>query len=225
MLKIAHRGASGIEPENTLAAFQKAIEMGVDGIELDVHLTSDGEIIVIHDDTLERTTTGSGIVGQMTLQQIRSFRCANNERIPTLSETLHLIDRQSMVNIELKGADTNGPVVQLIEQFVAEQDWHFDLFLVSSFDWNALQHVRKMNPAIPVGVLTATDIDLAIGFAEFINAETIHAYYHLLDAGNVAQMQRKGFEVLTWTVNEPSDIDNARSYNIDGIITDYPNRI
>jgi glycerophosphoryl diester phosphodiesterase len=96
---------------------------------------------------------------------------------------------------------------------------------VSSFDWNALQQVRELDPNIPLGVLTYTDLDLAIGFAQHIQAETIHPHFHLLTAENIKSMQQQGFKVMTWTVNESEDIAKVKSLKPDGIITDYPDRI
>ena len=225
MLKIAHRGASGYKPENTLAAFQKALDMQVDGIELDVHLTGDGAILVIHDETLERTTNGVGRISEMSFDDVRKFKCDDNNAIPTLAETLDLIAAKCFVNIELKGDRTALSVVELIRHNVDEKKWMYSQFIVSSFDWNALQEVRKTNPEIPIGVLTTTDLDLAIGFAEFIKAQAIHPYFHLLTAKNVSIMQEKGFAVYAWTVNEPDDIAQVKKLSVNGIITDFPDRI
>lgn len=222
MIKIGHRGASGHAPENTLESFRKALEMNVDAIELDVHLTSDDQIVVIHDETIDRTTIGSGAVKDLTLREIRSF---SGNSVPTLPEVLTFIDKRCIVNIELKGEGTALPVVSLIDDFVQSKNWNYDHFLLSSFDWTALQMVREQNQQIPLGVLTATDLNLAIGFATFINAETIHPHFHLLDKQNTLRMQQHGFSVMTWTVNEPEDIDLVKSYNVNGIITDYPDRL
>ncbi len=222
MIKIAHRGASAYEPENTLQSFRKALEMNADGIELDVHCSSDGQIVVIHDETVDRTTIGTGTVNALTLAEIKSF---SGNLVPSLYEVLHLVDRKALVNIELKGDGTAVPVLKIIEDFVQGKGWKYKQFLLSSFNWNALQQVRDQNPKIPVGVLTATDLDLAIGFSKFINAETIHPYFHLLDKQKTLKMQQQGFEVMTWTVNEPEDIERVKSYHVNGIITDYPDRL
>lgn len=225
MLSIAHRGAKGYEPENTLSAFGKALELGCDGIELDVHLSRDGAIIVIHDDTVNRTTNGDGEVAALSLNELKKLQCDNGTEIPTLDEVFDFIDKKCLVNIELKGYETWLPVAILIEKSIAEDNWKYADFLVSSFDWNALQELRKYNPKIPIGVLTQTDLDLAIGFSEFIKAETIHPYFHLLTSRNIAQMQQKGLKVFAWTINEREDIGRLESYNVDGIISDYPDRL
>ena len=225
MLKIGHRGAKGHAPENTLISFQRAIELGVDGIELDVHLTSDLQLICIHDDTLDRTTSGTGLVNSFTLSELKAVRIENLYEIPTLEEVLDLIDKKIFINIELKGKNTAKPVAAIIEHFIKEKNWNYYHFIVSSFDWNALQEVRSLNPEIAIGVLTETDLALAIGFADFIKANSIHPYFHLLTQEYSALMQEKGFQVFPWTINEQEDIHKIKSLKVNGIISDFPDRL
>jgi len=224
-LIIGHRGAKGHAPENALISFQKALDFGVDGIELDVHLSADNQIMVIHDETVNRTTNGDGFVNQLSLQELKALRIADEHQIPTLAEVLDLIDQRIFINIELKGKHTAEPVLTLIEKYITTKNWRYDSFLISSFDWNALQEMHQLNPKIALGVLTETDVDLAIGFAQFIKAKSIHPYFHLLDKENTMLMQQKGFQVFPWTVNEPEDIQKIKSYTVNGIITDFPDRI
>jgi glycerophosphoryl diester phosphodiesterase len=225
MLKIGHRGARGHEPENTLIGFQKAIDLRVDRIELDVHLSLDGELIVIHDETIDRMTDGKGYVNYYSLAELKRFRIEKDQSIPTLTEVLNLIDQRCDVNIELKSYDTADKVVDLIENFITDKHWNYDQFVVSSFNWTALQQVAFLNSAIRIGVLTEANLDLALAFAKFIQAKSIHPHYHLLTAENTAQLQDKGFEVLTWTINDPEDIRKIKSFNVNGIISDFPDRI
>ncbi len=225
MLKIAHRGAKGYEPENTLIAFQKAIDLGCDGIELDVHLSSDGEIIVIHDETIDRTTNGKGFVNKMNLSALKTFLIDEKQKIPTLDEVFELLNHKIFINIELKSYETADKVVELIEKFILEKNCKYENFIISSFDWNALQQVRFLSAEIQIGVLTSTDLDLAFAFAKFIKAKTINPYFHLLNEENVAKMQEKGFEIHTWTVNEIQDIEKMKALKVDGIISDFPDRI
>ncbi len=225
MLKIGHRGAKGYAPENTLASFQKALDLQVNGVELDVHMSSDHEIVVIHDETINRTTNGNGVVDQLSLAELKALHIAEEHQIPTLKEVFDLIDRKIFINVELKGNHTAKPVLALIEKYVAEKKWSYDLFLVSSFDWNALQEIHAMNPKICLGVLTSTDIDLAIGFAKFIGAKSIHPYFHLLTIENTQLMQHHGFNVFPWTVNEREDIEKIKTFEVNGIITDFPDRL
>lgn len=225
ILKIGHRGAKGFEPENSLASFEKALDINVDGIELDVHMSSDGFIMVIHDNTINRTTNGKGFVNSLSLQDLKSFRTEKEQEIPTLSEVIDLVDQRCLINIELKGNDTAKPVMNLIQYYITEKSWNYNQFLISSFDWNALREVRQLNSKIPIGVLTQTDLDLAVAFAKFIKAETIHPYFHLLTKENTRQMQIEGFQVLAWTVNETEDIQKIKSFEVNGIISDFPDRI
>lgn len=225
MLKIGHRGAKGYAPENTLISFQTAIDMGVDGIELDVHLTSDNQLIVIHDDTVNRTTNGTGLINSFTLSELKALRIENLHEIPTLVEVLDLIDKKIFINIELKGKNTAKPVVDVIESYLNGKNWNYNHFLISSFDWIALQEVRSLNPNIALGVLTQTNLGLAIGFADVIQAKSLHPYFHLLNTENTALMQQKGFQVFPWTVNELEDIQKIKSFQVDGIISDFPDRL
>lgn len=219
ILKICHRGAKGYVAENTLASFQKAIDLGADGIELDVHLSLDGKVIVIHDETVDRTTSGKGFVKDYSATELKALG------IPTLISVFELVNQKCFINVELKAYETANKVAELIEHYVAEKGWKYDDFIVSSFDWNALKQVRFQNDNIRIGVLTNTDIGLALAFAKFIKAYSIHPYYHLLTTKNVANMQTKNFKVYPWTINEPEDIIFVKSLNVDGIITDFPDRV
>ena len=219
MHNIGHRGAKGHTAENTLASFQKAIELGVDGIELDVHLSLDGKVMVIHDDTIDRTTSAKGFVKDFSAKELKQFD------IPTLESVFELIHKRCFVNVELKTFETADKVVEIIEHFVSEKHWKYDDFIVSSFDWNAVQQVHFLNDNIRIGVLTNTDLDLALAFAKFIRAYSVHPYYHLLTLENVTQMQSKNYKVYPWTINEPEDIIFVKSLNVDGIISDFPDRI
>jgi len=225
MLKIAHRGAKAYEPENTLKAFQKALDLNADGIELDVHLSADGHIIVIHDETIDKMTNGKGFVNTLSLPELKAFRIDEKYEIPTLREVFDLVAKKCFINIELKNAAPLGQVILLIEEYVTKKNWNYDHFIVSSFDWNALQEVHNLNSKILIGVLTETNLDLAVAFAEFIKAKAIHPYYHLLTEENVQEMQQKGFLVLPWTVNIEEDIQKIKSYKVNGIITDFPDKI
>ena len=225
IFNIAHRGAKGYYPENTLIAFEQAILMKADGIELDVHLSLDGEIIVIHDATIERTTNRSGTVNELTVKELQRFSINEHNKIPTLIEVINLVDKRCFINIELKSFDTVEQVAAIIERFVKTDNWTYDLFLVSSFDWIALQQLRNLNGSIPIGVLTATDLTLAFSFAKFVKAQTINPYFHLLTKKNCSEMQSENLLVYAWTVNEIDDIKEIISYGIDGIISDFPDRL
>lgn len=225
MLKIAHRGAKGYEPENTLKSFQKALDLNADGIELDVHLSSDGHLIVIHDETIDRTTNGKGFVNTFSLAQLKTLLIDGKYQIPTLKEVFDLIDKKCLINIELKGLGTANKVVAIIEEYIAEKNWNYKDFIVSSFDWDLLQETSNLNSNIPIGVLTEENPDRALAFAELIKAFAINPDFQLLNAENVKQMQEKGFLVFPWTVDDEKDIKKIKSYNVDGIISDFPDKL
>lgn len=219
ILKIGHRGAKGYVAENTLASFEKAIQLEVDGIELDIHLSLDEKIMVIHDETIDRTSTGKGFVKDFTALELKQFG------ISTLDEVLDLVNKKCLVNIELKTFETANKVVALVEKYVKEKNWKYDNFIISSFDWNALQEVSFLNDKILIGVLTATDLELAFAFAKFIKAKTINPHFDLLNPENVAKIQQKNIKIHAWTVNNQEDITIVKSLKIDGIISDFPDRI
>ncbi len=215
MLKIGHRGAKGHLPENTLASFEKAIALGVDMIELDVWLSSDKIPMVIHDETIDRTTSKMGLVTDYNAKELQHLG------IPTLRDVFELVDNRCEINVEIKTFSATQAVLNLI----AKNTFNQSKILISSFDWNALQEVRFHDEDIRIGVLTETDLDLAMAFAKFIKAEAIHPYYHLLTAENVEKIKEKGFKVFPWTINEPEDITFVKSLEVDGIITDFPERL
>lgn len=215
MLKIGHRGAKGHSPENTLASFEKAIALGVDMIELDVWLSSDKIPMVIHDETIDRTTSKTGLVTDYSAKELQALG------IPALIDVFELVDNRCEINVEIKTFSATQAVLNLI----AENTFDQSKILISSFDWNALQEVRFHDEDIRIGVLTETDLDLAMAFAKFIKAEAIHPYYHLLTAENVEKIKVKGFKVFPWTINEPEDITFVKSLEVDGMITDFPERL
>lgn len=219
ILKIGHRGAKGHKPENTLISFEKAIGFNVDGVELDVHLSLDGKLIVIHDETIDRTTPNNGFVKNSTSSDLKELG------IPTLIDVLDLVNRRCFVNIELKGIGTSKPVVELIAHYISNKNWNYNDFLVSSFDWKMLEEIQLLNPKIRIGVLTEDTIETALAFAKKIKAVSIHPDYRLLIKENVALVQENGFEIYTWTVNSTEDIQKIKSFNVNGIISDFPDRI
>jgi glycerophosphoryl diester phosphodiesterase len=215
MIIIGHRGAKGHIAENTLASFEKALQLNVDMIELDVFLSRDNIPVVIHDKTIDRTTSGFGLVSSFSARELREFG------IPTLQDVFQLVNNQCDINIEVKEIKAVKSILDLIDSNIFSKD----KILISSFDWNALQEVRFHDDEIRIGILTETDLELALAFAKFIKAYAIHPHYKLLNKENVAQMQSQNFKVFPWTVNDQTDITFVKFLNVDGIITDYPDRI
>ena len=224
-LKIGHRGAMGYVVENTLESIQKALDFGVHGIEIDVHLCASGELVVFHDFTLERISNGIGDISKNTLSELKQLKIGNKFQIPTLEEVLDLINKKCLLNIELKGQHTAFETCRIIEKYVKNNIWSHSDFLVSSFQKNELEAVYKTNKNIPLAILTAAGINDAIQFAETIEAKAIHPNYFLLTSRNVIEAQEKGFKVNTWTVNDEQTIKRMKLYGVDAIISDFPDRI
>ena len=225
ILNIGHRGVKGHEPENTLPSFQKALDLNVDGIELDVHVCKTGELIVIHDFTVDRTTNGSGAVSELSLSELKSLRINDEIEIPTLEEVLDLIGKKCFINIELKGRHTAKPVSNLIEKYILEKEYSYEDFIVSSFQREELEMMFTINPDIHLGILTQASVNQVFEWASTFSAKAIHPHFSLLTQENVQKAQEQGFKVYTWTVNETEDIERIKNYNVNGIITDFPEKI
>lgn len=225
ILKIGHRGAKGYIAENTIESIQKALDFGVDGIEIDVHVCVTGELVVFHDFTLDRMTNGTGEVGKKSLSELKKLRINGEFLIPTLEEILDVIDKKCFLNIELKGKQTASKTCEVIQKYIKENRWNYSDFLVSSFQYHELEAVFNIDKLIPLGVLTKANVDEAMEFAETINAIAIHPNFALLTSDNVKRVQTKGYKVYTWTVNDNKTIQRMITYGVDGIISDVPDRL
>ncbi|WP_308423688.1 glycerophosphodiester phosphodiesterase [Yeosuana aromativorans] len=222
---MGHRGAKAYVAENTLESIQKAMDFGVDGIEIDVHVCASGELVVFHDFTLDRMTNGTGEIAKHTLSQLKQLQVAGNNKIPTLKEVLELIDKTCLLNIELKGRHTAVKTCEVVEKYVNEKGWKYTDFIVSSFQHHELEDVFRVNKKISLGVLTKASVTEAIEFAKTINAVAIHPNVALLTKENVKQAQAKGYQVNTWTVNDAETINRMKRYGVDGIISDFPDKL
>lgn len=224
-LKIGHRGAKGYVAENTLESIQKALDFGVDGIEIDVHLCKTGELVVFHDVTLDRMTNGTGALTKKTLTELKCLKVNGQYNIPTLTEVLDLIDKKCLLNIELKGKNTALETCKIIQNHIETKSWEYEHFIVSSFQHLELEDVFKTNPNIPLAVLSKASVEDAVEVAKKINAKAIHPNYALLTKDNVKFAQDLGFNVNTWTVNDYDTIQRMKSYGVNGIISDVPDRL
>ncbi|MEL4306676.1 glycerophosphodiester phosphodiesterase [Joostella sp. CR20] len=222
---IGHRGARGHVVENSLPSIEKGIELGADAIEIDVFKIADGSVIVFHDDTVDRLTKATGPIENYTNATLDTLSLEGDVKIPTLEEVLDLIDKRVVLNIELKGSNTATPVHQIVQKYIAKKGWKDADFIISSFKWDELEKTRVLNANIPIGVLTSEDIEGAISEGEKLKAVAIHPYFKSLNAENVKAMKAKNFKIYPWTVNEPEAISQMKTYKVDGIITDFPERI
>lgn len=224
-LTIGHRGAMGYAPENTLASFEKALELGVDMIELDVTLCKSGEIVVFHDDRLERTTNGEGYIHDKTWHELSTLDAGQGQQIPSLKQVLDLINRQVPVNIELKNQQVAKPVVKLLKGYMNDKGWDPEDFIISSFDHLALREFKKTCPEIEIAALIGIiPTDLA-EIAVRLEASALNPCIDFISQELVNDAHAKGLKVFVWTVNHPEDIDRMKALNVDGIFTNFPDRV
>jgi glycerophosphoryl diester phosphodiesterase len=231
-LNIAHRGASTAAPPNTLAAFEKAVELGADGIEFDVHLSADGVPVVIHDFTVDATTDGSGRVADMTLAQLKQLDAGScfaptfaGEPIPTLAEVLEAVGSQLLLNIELKTTSLrdNGLEQTIIAQ--VEQHGLEKQALLSSFNPFSLRRAKRIAPHIPVGLLYGPNLPLPLRrawLAPLTPHEARHPEHTMVDERYMAWARQRGYQVNTWTVDDPDEMRRLIGLDVDGIITNVP---
>jgi len=220
-LCIGHRGARGHEPENTLRSVRRALALGARGIEIDVWL-ADGELIVIHDAKLDRTTNGHGYVSRKSLAYLRSLDAGQGERIPTLREVFETVDRRALINIELKGRRTAGPVTALLQEFITRHGWRHEDFLVSSFHRSELRAIE--DPLVRIGLLLTRPSRLYALSARRVRACAVNPAFRYVTEKFVADAHRRGLLVFPYTVNAAEDIERVRQMGVDGVFTDYPER-
>ena len=224
-LVIGHRGAMGHVTENTLASVQKAMDLGVDMIEIDVFKIKSGEIMVFHDVRVDSLTNGTGNIEDYSFLELKQLTLEGNHKIPMLQDVIKLINNKIPLNIELKGANTSDSVNHIINVFVQKQGWQSENFIISSFNWKELREMRRLNPDIAIAVLTEDDPLDAIPVAKELNAVAINPDFGTLTTENVRRVQKEGYKVYTWTVNNPEDILRVQRMGVDGIFTNFPERV
>ncbi|SEN07769.1 glycerophosphodiester phosphodiesterase [Lihuaxuella thermophila] len=229
----AHRGCSAVAPENTLAAFQMAIESGADGIELDVHLTRDGEIVVLHDETVDRTSDGTGWVKDLELSEIKRLDSGRwfsekyrGETIPTLSEVLELVRETNLwINIELKN---NIVIYPRMEELVVEAVERYglqDRVILSSFNHHSLRHLKLYRPGLELAALFGAGLYEPWVYAEHLGVDAIHPYYPAVTDEMIAGCHARGIRVRPYTVDDRKQMERLISANADAIITNFPHRL
>ncbi|WAJ70959.1 glycerophosphodiester phosphodiesterase [Catenovulum adriaticum] len=220
---IAHRGASGTAPENTITAFQLALDAGVSGIELDVQMVS-GVAVVLHDRWLQKTTNGMGLTQDIDLAYLQSLDAGGGQSVPRLGDVLQLINGSCLVNIELKAPDCELAVLAEIEYALAALNFSVEQFLISSFNHHSLQKIKQLAPELKLGALTA---NLPLSYAQFatdIQAWSVHCAIDFIDQAFVDDAHQRGLQVWVYTVNQIEDIDAMLKLGVDAIFTDYPSR-
>lgn len=229
MLNIGHRGASGTKPENTLEAFAHAFALGSHGIELDVRRCATGELVVIHDATLTRTVKKtrecSGRVSRMTLAELKKCTVHGNaEQVPTLEETFHALGKQKYCFIELKTPEAAKDVAKLVKNYV-EQGWRADRLILITFRHKALIEARKHFPGIHIGASFKRLSAPAIRKAVALGAQFVTPNFKSVNQKLVTLTHSEGLKLVVWTVNKPENIARMQELGVDGIMTDFPDRI
>jgi glycerophosphoryl diester phosphodiesterase len=229
---LAHRGARRAAPENTLPAFARALEMGADGIELDVHRSRDGRLVVIHDFTLEHTTNGIGPVADLTAAELAALDAGNHfapefagTPVPTLDEVFDLVGERARVNVEIKSESwTGGDAIEPLVAMIQARNL-YDQVIVSSFNPITLVKLRHADPKIAIGLLLEEDLPPHLRFAWFtpiLQPQALHPAFGMVDAAFMAWARGRGCVVNVWTVNDAGEARRLIALGVDALITDVP---
>lgn len=225
----AHRGYSGKYPENTMIAFKKALECGVDGIELDIQLTKDGEVVIIHDETIDRTTTGKGFVVDYTYEELERFDASFKfkdlgfNKIPTLREYFQLVkDYDIVTNVELKtGINEYLGIEEKVWELIKEYNLE-EKVIISSFNHFSVMRMKDIAPQLKYGFLSEDWIIDAGKYTHSYGVQCYHPRFNNLVPDVIKELKKYNLEINTWTVNLEEDMRYLYSNNIDVIITNYP---
>jgi len=217
MIIFGHRGAPGYprRGENTITSFSKALRCGASGLEFDVHRCGDGRLVVIHDDTIDRTTNGRGRVRNLSYEELQQFDAGFGEPVPLLTAVLEEFGTRCLLNLELKESGIASDVKKLILERRLERH-----MIVSSFDWDELQ---QFPPEVPIALLSSRLTNL-VSAARDIHATAIHPRSDLVCGTLVSTAHDAGLSIHVWTVNDPAEMGHFRGLGVDGIFTDFPDR-
>lgn len=219
MLKIGHRRAKAYEPENTLRSFGRALELGANAVEFDVRKTRDNQIVVIHDADVKRTTDGAGLVGELTLEQVKSFTTEKGEHIPTLEETLEFVsrmDRKARILVELKEEGLEEQVLSLVHKMGLQRN-----VIVISFVEDALRRVRALDAEVETGLIYARHKD-PVGTALELRAQYLVAFYKFTHTSDVQKAHKRGLKIVVWTVDDSQEVAAYVKKGVDGIASNKP---
>ena len=214
---IGHRGIAGLEPENTLRSFRRAIELGVDYVECDVYLSADGQLVLMHDRTVDRTTDGSGPIEEMTFEAIRQLDAGQGEQVPTLEELLDLIEGRCKAHVELKGEGTPEPVLGLTESKGMLGD-----VVLTSGDTERLKALRALSADVAIEHIFGDPPPDAVARALSVQAKRVSVHHKHATPGYVQAAQAAGLEVIAWPPNTVPEMQAAMDLGVDLICTDRP---
>lgn len=233
MLNFAHRGFSGKYPENTMLAFQKALESGADGIELDVQLTRDNRLVIIHDERVDRTTDGTGFVRDFTLSDIQQLNAAGTYAytlppvsIPTFREYCHWVKQTDLLtNIELKNGVYDYPGIEAEVWQVLQEFQLQDQVIISSFNHASILRMKQLAPQLTYGLLTESWLINPGKYTRDLGVACYHPLYGSLTDDTVAEIKRQGIRINTFTVNDEEAVRKLLKQGIDCVITNYPDMV
>ena len=243
---IGHKGAAGYAPENTLASLQVAMDMGVDMIEIDVHMTKDGEVVVFHDEDISRTTNGTGKIHELTLAEVKELDAGSwfspkfaGEKVPTLREAIDLVHGNAdiLIDIKSKGHEFYDNFAEIIVDIIDEREDNKEWCIVQSYDQEYLEHAYARDSTIQMKkIMMGEDESMLLSF--YLNSksfmtnrnkhhffETINPHYSTLSQRRIFRLHAKGYKVHTYVVNEREEMIKMLNMAVDGIITDYPDRL
>jgi glycerophosphoryl diester phosphodiesterase len=215
-LVYAHRGDSAAYPENTLLAFRRAMDSGAYGIELDLHATSDGTVVVIHDRSLERTTTGRGYVDEQTLPEVREADAGAGERVPTFAEVLDLVGDRLHFDLEVKQPGVEAGVLEVLAAFPAAR------WAISSFDWEILRRLRELAPEAELWPLAMHVNPALLDIASNLSSPCVAVAAGAYTAASAQVLSEAGLAAMVWTVNQPDEALRVRALGAAAMCTDVP---
>lgn len=229
----AHRGCSGTYPENTLVAFKTAAQLPIHGVEFDVHMSKDGELVVIHDESIDRTSNGQGFVKDLTLAELKQYDFGNwfssafkGEKIPTLREVLYVFkDTHHHINIELKSdvfpyEGMEQKVLQMLAEYRLE-----GRVVISSFNHEMIQHVKELAPHIETAILFMEVLVAPSAYVNLVGADALHAFFPTALRKMGKEVIESGRQLRVFTVNEELYADMLLSVGVHAIFTDYPQKL
>ncbi len=231
-IRVAHRGSSGSYPENSRIALEKAIEAGVDMIEVDCQLSKDGHVVVIHDERLQRTARAKGYVRGQTLKQLKKLdvgawfkKAFKGERILTMEEVVEIVDGKADLNVDIKAVKQGSPGIELKILFILSHYGYFDRSILSSFDYRALRRVRELAPEAQIGILHGAETkENPFQVAREIGAYSLHIQKELATSPLLERAAQLGLKTFVWTVNEVPEMEKFLALGVDGIISDFPEK-
>lgn len=233
MINFAHRGASGRYPENTILAFEKALEFGANGIETDVQMTKDGILVLMHDEMVNRTTDGIGFVKDFTFSEIKKLDAGSyfskeyvNEKVTSVEELLLMVKGKNIIlNFEIKNNIIEYPN---IEEKLLDIIYRYGMqknVIISSFNHYSMVKIKKLSSEIKTGLLYMENLYCPEKYAKYVGAEAIHPYYYSVNREIVNKVKQEGIMINTFTVNDTNYMKYLMDLGVDGIITNYPEKL